>query len=389
MKNIITALLVILSTLTSQAQKVKGKPFGFAVCTSMTDATPYNLNGGGKGRTVTLVSDGNDMRQRIIDAIAAYDVIIFDGKGGDFIVSRTMRLNELENKTLLGINGARLCTKTFWTKELHSHLDRAGVMSASSIGNGTTYTLSNGNKVREEREWRVRQEMINFFNDSTETFRDCGLFNISRSQNIIIQNLHLIGPGAVDISGADLLNLSRCEHVWVDHCEFVDGVDGNFDINTFSDLITVSYCHFHYTERTFDHANTNLVGSNDNAKSNGEDALNITFAYNHWGKGCNQRMPMARFGTIHVLNNYYDCAGNHGAINPRRGCEMLIEGNYFDHGVKRIFSASDDAKAFVFCDNYYAEPFRQPTDRGTVTVPYKYKRLPVHKVASMVKGPKD
>ncbi len=34
---------------------IANEPLGFAVCTSMTDATPYPLTGGGKGRSVTLL----------------------------------------------------------------------------------------------------------------------------------------------------------------------------------------------------------------------------------------------------------------------------------------------------------------------------------------------
>ena len=79
------------------------------------------------------------------------------------------------------------------------------------------------------------------------------------------------------------------KNCWVDHCEFVDGMDGNFDITQKSDFNTVSWCTFSYSARSYMHQNTNLVGGSD---SEATGYLNTTFAFNHWGDGCLARMPM-------------------------------------------------------------------------------------------------
>lgn len=377
------ALSLLSATLLNAQQADLNRPFGWANCTSLDTGDNYTVTGGAEAanpRTITLTSNGKDMRQAILEAVNGNDIIVLDGRLGDFEVSTTMRFENLSNKTIVGINNARVCTRFYVSREIHQLMNDERVLELGTIGDGTVFTLTNGNKVREEREYRIRQLLINKLNDPSERFRNAGLFNFNGCQNIIVRNLSLVGPGAIDVGGDDLMTASRsCKHLWIDHCDFSDGMDGNFDINSFSDFITISWCRFHYTERTFIHANTNLVGSSDNAAHNGEDNLNITYAFCEWGPGCDQRMPMSRFGTIHLLNNYYNCAGNSAAVNPRFHSQFLIEGNYFEQGVEHIFHFRDPL-SFVFRDNYYTEAFEQPADLGETVVPYSYQRIDVREV---------
>ena len=132
------------------------------------------------------------------------------------------------------------------------------------------------------------------------------------------------------------------------------------------------------------HQNTNLVGYSDREKNG---FLNTTFAFNWWGEGCRQRMPMARVGKIHMLNNYYTCTTAANCINPRKNSEFLIDGNYFDKGVKKYYS-QDDAKAVTWTpNNFIAEAGVQPASIGdAVTVPYDYVAAPCSEVPEMVKS---
>jgi pectate lyase len=160
-------------------------------------------------------------------------------------------------------------------------------------------------------------------------------------------------------------------------------MDGNFDITQKSDFNTVSWCTFSYTERAYMHQNTNLVGSSD---SEAVGFLNTTYAFNNWSKGCKARMPMARVGKIHMLNNYYDCTGNgSNAINPRKNSEFLIEGNYFEKNVK--YYGQNGATAVTWsATNHIEGSSIQPSNVGsTVTVPYDYTEAPVNTVPEMVK----
>lgn len=385
LKTILFVCLATLFNMSADAQLAKqdlNAPFGWANCSSATNGEDYTVTGGGQSdNRITLTSTGSDMRKEISDALKKYDVIVLDGSAGDFILSSAVDMNGLENKTIVGINGARLCTQFYITKEIRAALNKANVMSVSS-SSGTGGTLSNGETIGEERELRTRQALIDFTGDATEAYRKSGILGIKRCNNIIVRNIKFVGPGSCDLGGSDLISATYTTHLWVDHCDFMDGMDGNFDITNESDFITVSWCTFSYTKRSYDHMNTNLIGSNDK-RYDDVGKLHVTIANCIWGSGCAQRMPMVRFGTVHLLNNYYDCMGNKAAINPRFSSSVLIDNNYFAPGVKKIFK-ENDAKAYTFIDNRYTEKFTQPSDRGRVTVPYIYKAVYVADVPGMV-----
>ena len=382
----LTALLwaVLLPILSTQAQKTckydLGKPFGWAVCTSLEGGC-FNLNGGEGGKSITLKSNGGDMAKTILKALKENDIVVLNGSNGPFIIDKTIRVEMLKNKTLLGCNGALLTTRFKMTPEIREKLDEANVKALKTSGNG--YTLSNGNRVREEAEYHVRQLLIDYLNDSKEDFRNSGILSLRGCENIIVRNIRFEGPGSVDVSGDDLLTASGTTHLWVDHCAFQDGMDANFDINSHADFITVSWCTFSYSERSYMHMNTNLVGASDNPNQ-GIDNLNVTYACCIWGKGCDQRMPMARWGTIHVLNCLYDCAGNSTAANARKGCEMLVEGCYFNKGVKNPFRQKDaiawNLKGNVFIDAFNVEK------EGKVAMPYKYTPMEASMVPEVLQG---
>lgn len=368
----LSLLLSCVTILLSSAQMSQydlNYPFGWATSKYMTTGDDYDLTGGGDGESYTLVSNGGDMRSSIANAIKNYDVIILDGSEGDFIISSTIDLKGLENKTIVGVNNARLCTQFYVTPEIAARLDEVGVKGMSSSGGGGT--LSNGTSVSEEREYYTRQTLIDMLNDSGESYRNAGLFYISGCSNIIIRNLQFVGPGPIDVGGDDLISvINSTSHIWIDHCDFTDGIDGNLDITVKSDFVTISWCTFSYTSRAYDHMNSNLIGGSDTASAQGENNLNVTWANNVWGSGCKQRMPMARFGTIHLMNNYYNCPGNQAGINARKNSELLIENNYFEEGVENIFSESS-SKAYMWSGNIFCEDFT-PSNKGSVSVPYQY-----------------
>ena len=369
-------------------------PFGFCTVASRTDkSVTYDITGGGcytlpvtgvsENKVITLTATGVDQKTEIYNAISNsnHSVIIFDGSAGDFIVSSTISFNGIKNKTLIGINNARLCTTWYVTDVIRKALDDAGVPSMSTSGGGGQ--LPNGVNVSEEAEYNTRLIIMNMYGDKTEAYRNSGIFYFKNCQNLIIRNLSFVGPGSIDVGGSDLVSFYGTKNSWVDHCDFADGMDGNFDITQKSDFNTVSWCIFRYTERAYMHQNTNLVGSSD---SEAVGFLNTTYAFNNWSKGCKARMPMARVGKIHMLNNYYDCTGNgSNAINPRKNSEFLIEGNYFEKNVK--YYGQNGATAVTWSTTNHIEGSSvQPSNVGsTVTVPYDYVEAPVNTVPEMVK----
>ena len=317
MKKTIFATMLLAVTMTATATDYdQNKPFGFCTVSSRTDASStYDITGGGcytypipddfTGTVKVLKSTGEDMKGTIQNAIKQNNVVILDGADGDFIVSSNIGITS-SNKTIIGINNARIRTQWYVTDEIKAALDAAGVPSMSTSGGGGT--LPNGKSVSEEAEYNTRRIIIEMTGDNNENYRNAGIFSLSGCQNIIIRNLTLQGPGSIDVGGADLISsVNGAKNCWVDHCAFLDGMDGNFDITQKSDFHTVSWCTFSYTSRSYMHQNTNLIGSSDSETTG---YLNTTFAFNWWGTGCKQRMPMARVGKIHMLNNYVTWASS-------------------------------------------------------------------------------
>ncbi len=136
-----------------------------------------------------------------------------------------------------------------------------------------------------------------------------------------------------------------------------------------SDFVTVSWCKFNYTSTSYIHMNTNLVGNSD-SKTSDKGKLNVTYAYCNWGAGCNQRMPMVRFGTIHIMNCYFSCANNANAINARKKSKVYVERCYFDSNVTPYKANNDtDCDARVFSD-CHSEKNVTWNNTGSVTIPY-------------------
>jgi len=391
----------------SDVQTTTSNPFGFAVASSRTETGTSAVTGGGmhdpqtiidalpsgwahgtsytltsnSKKVIVLASTGSDMKSDVQSAISANDIIIFDGVDDthkDFIIGSVMKMSSISNKTLLGINGARLCTEWYLKDTDRSALDAQNVKNLST----STKVTYNGEQV-EEAEAKTREVLSGIYGN--ENYRNAGIFEFTGGTNLIIRNIKFVGPGACDVGGYDLLAFKGVTHAWVDHCEFTDGIDGNFDITEASDFVTVSWNKFHYTECSYMHQNTNLVGSSD-SKDSDKTHLNITFAYNNWGLGCNARMPMARYGKIHMLNNYYSCTGNKtSCINPRTQSEFLLDANHWISGITKVFepgTGDNVPSAYSWSTNNVIKGTTQtgcgaPSANlgATVTVPYIYSTL--------------
>ena len=146
-----------------------------------------------------------------------------------------------------------------------------------------------------------------------------------KGSNIILRNLTFEGPGAYDCDGKDLLTLDGAKNIWVDHCDFQDGMDGNFDIKGKSDNITVSWCRFRYLKQpkaggsggADDHRFSNLVGSGSTDKPD-DGIYNITYGYCWWDEGCKQRMTRCRNALIHYINCYWNSSVADYYIGPEK-----------------------------------------------------------------------
>jgi pectate lyase len=203
-----------------------------------------------------------------------------------------------------------------------------------------------------------------------------GIFYIKRCTNFIMRNLTFEGPGAYDTDGNDNLTLDNCQNFWVDHCDFRDGMDGNFDIKTASDYISVTWCKFSYLKPpksggsggANDHRYTNLIGSSDGAT--GDDGkLRVTFQYCWWGQGCVERMPRVRFGKIHLANNLFNSTVSKSCIRAGYKADLLIESNVFVGVTKPIDLFENDFKAVTEKNNIFTNTSGNTKGSGTAFTP--------------------
>lgn len=210
---------------------------------------------------------------------------------------------------------------------------------------------------------------------STDMTKDgSGILYIKRCTNFIMRNLVLEGPGAYDTDGYDNLCIDNCQNFWVDHCEFHDGMDGNFDIKNMSDFISVTWSTFSYEKApkadgsggSSDHRYSNLIGSSDGATDDATH-LNVTFNYCWWGAGCRERMPRMRFGKLHMVNNLFTSSVANNCIRAGFKADILAVGNYFDNQKLPIDEYKDDYTAIKAYNNFGASDM---TKKSAFSPPY-------------------
>ena len=388
-----TILLVAATAVQAQTTTVDAadyftnQPFGWATCSDV-GGTPYIVDGGFRNsnpKTIVLYSNGGDDYKSILSAIKENDIIILDGSKGNFTISKSISLNNIKHKTIVGRNGAHLCTEWYITPELKQVLEDANLGQYSSTP-GTGGTLSNGREVNEERELHTRQTIIDYLGDATEAYRSSGIFTLnSTNENIVFRNLIFVGPGSVDVGGADNIGNNGATHVWIDHCEFIDGMDSNLDSGYREgshQFVTYSWNFFHYTDRSYSHPYSNGTMWNRGYLQH------VTYSYNIWGVGCTDRLPSAKWVYLHMANNYHNCAGNNAAISVGENTHALIENNYAETGVKNPFKPSNDSDLYYRTRGNYG--FGSYSDKSntdiSLEVPYEYSLIPVADVPAVLQG---
>lgn len=223
-----------------------------------------------------------------------------------------------------------------------------------------------------------------------------GILAIKTSTNIILRNITFEGPGAFDCDGRDNLTVTGSQNIWVDHCDFQDGCDGNFDINSTSDNISVTWCRFRYLkaprprdegdtnpDHTDDHRFSNLVGSSKTDKPS-DGTYNITYGFCWWDEGCKQRMTRCRNALIHYLNCYWNSSVADYYIGPENvssyfeGCTFAGKANSASK-IWNQFNSTTNYCNFVNCIG------NLPSNSGSVAAPsYTYDALSAAEAKSYV-----
>lgn len=151
----------------------------------------------------------------------------------------------------------------------------------------------------------------------------------------------------------------KSSHIWIDHCEFYnedptvmtdyDRYDGLLDAKNDCQYITISWNYFH------DHHKACLFG-----KGNSDDYdRKITMHHNKF-ENIGSRMPLMRFGKLHMFNNYTTRCLEGNGLNVRINSNAYLEKNYYENVKKPLFGKlSEGGKAFLK-DNIFKNCDRMP-----------------------------
>lgn len=211
--------------------------------------------------------------------------------------------------------------------------------------------------------------------------------HVDGSSNVIIRNLVIKGPGSNSDQAWDNINIEGgSKNVWIDHCEFWDGQDGNADVVKGADNVTFTWNIFGYRTGG-SHNFSNLVASSDDEPES-EGKLNITLMFN-WFTGVAQRQPRCRYGNIHVVNNLFTRDGQQSdyGISAGKDCKVLTENNHFIDINTPIYTnhASGSAANELRGNNIFENTSGNTQGFGTAfNPPYEYEHLLVD--ASEVKA---
>ncbi|KAJ8441311.1 hypothetical protein Cgig2_024823 [Carnegiea gigantea] len=162
----------------------------------------------------------------------------------------------------------------------------------------------------------------------------CGI-TIQYAKNIIIHGLHIhdIVPGSGGLirdspahygyrtkSDGDGISIFGSSQIWIDHVSLARTADGLIDIIQASTAITISNCHMTHHDQVM------LFGAQNNFVK--DNKMQVTVAFNHFGKGLIQRMPRCRFGFFHIVNNDYTHWMMY-AIGGSQNPTIISQGNRF------------------------------------------------------------
>ncbi|XWS44276.1 hypothetical protein CRYUN_Cryun15aG0030900 [Craigia yunnanensis] len=164
--------------------------------------------------------------------------------------------------------------------------------------------------------------------------------------NVIIHGLHIHhivkSPGGLirdsvehygyrTVGDGDGVSVFGSTNIWLDHLSMSECQDGLIDAIQGSTAITISNCHFTH------HNDVILLGASDTFSK--DKLMQVTVAFNHFGKELIQRMPRCRWGFFHVVNNDYTHWKMYaigGSMHPT----IISQGNRFiapdDHKAKEI-----------------------------------------------------
>ncbi|KAJ6691297.1 PECTATE LYASE 18-RELATED [Salix koriyanagi] len=148
-------------------------------------------------------------------------------------------------------------------------------------------------------------------------------------------------------SDGDGISIFGSSNIWIDHVSMSRCTDGLIDAIMGSTAITISNSHFTH------HNDAILLGASDSFS--GDELMQVTVAFNHFGQGLVQRMPRCRWGFFHVVNNDYTHWRMY-AIGGSKHPTIISQGNrfiappelYLKQVTKRDYSPESEWKTWTW-----------------------------------------
>lgn len=144
---------------------------------------------------------------------------------------------------------------------------------------------------------------------------------IYNKSNVIVRNMTISKVRTY----SNIIIKEGSHHVWVDHCDLGservsdwDYYDGLLDVGTGADYVTLSWNKLHDNHKAM------LIGFSY-TRPDDANHLNVTVHHNLFSN-ISERTPDARYGNVHVFNNYMLNAGYVGSL---MGAKVRVENNYF------------------------------------------------------------
>ncbi|CAI9760660.1 unnamed protein product [Fraxinus pennsylvanica] len=225
-------------------------------------------------------------RQRLADCGIGFGQYALGGKGGKYYVVTDSSDHDPVNPAPGTLRYAVIQTEPLWivfAANMLIHLSEELIFNSYKTldGRGTHVQITGG-----------------------------GCITLQYITNVIIHNIHIhhcYEAGDTNIrsspthygwrakSDGDGISIFGARDIWIDHCSLSHCKDGLIDAVMGSTGITISNNQFSH------HNEVMLLGHSDDYLP--DSGMQVTIAFNHFGKKLIQRMPRCRRGFIHVVNN--------------------------------------------------------------------------------------
>jgi len=147
---------------------------------------------------------------------------------------------------------------------------------------------------------------------------------IANASNVIIENIKITN-GRVDGIRAN----KNAKNVWIDHVTISNPADEKIDISDAATDVTVSWTKFQGSGKGI------LISSG--ATFSGDAVIRVTMHHNYFYQNT-ERHPLARWGKVHMFNNYIDGWGQSAAY-ARTNVKLLSENNIWRSGNGKVKDA--------------------------------------------------